>query len=101
KDVSPTPNGRFNFNWKTEHRISSLSPPGEPWHMYWVFNIHDARGIHLHQYAMPTGGPTSHGCVRLIDTDARWLYNWADTWQTTAGNGFGSSAGRIQKQGSM
>lgn len=26
---SPTPNGRYNFNWQTEYRVSSLSPPGE------------------------------------------------------------------------
>ncbi len=35
--------------------------------MYWVMNIHDGWGIHLHQYVMPTGDPTSHGCVRLLD----------------------------------
>jgi hypothetical protein len=96
----PTPNGRFNFNWKEEYRVSSLSPPGEPWEMYWVFNFHDARGIHIHQYAMPTGGPTSRGCVRLIDADARWIYEWADGWKTSAGGtGVGSRNGRILEQG--
>lgn len=98
---TPTPNGRFNFNWRTEYRVSSLSPPGEPWEMYWVVNFHDARGIHVHQYPMPTGGPTSHGCVRLVDYDAQWIYNWADTWTTTQGDGFGSSQGRIIEQGTM
>lgn len=82
---SPTPTGRYNFNWKTEYRVSSLSPPDEPWEMYWVFNFHNARGIHIHQYPMPTGGPTSHGCVRLVDTDAKWIYEWADPW--TVANG--------------
>ncbi len=97
---SPTPNGRFNFNWKEEYRISSLSPPDEPWEMYWVFNFHDARGIHVHQYPMPTGGPSSHGCVRLIDADARWVFYWADPWQTTAGGtGIESRRGKIIKQG--
>ncbi|SHK10966.1 L,D-transpeptidase [Rhodothermus profundi] len=97
---NPTPNGRFNFNWKEEYRISSLSPPGEPWEMYWVFNFHDARGIHVHQYPMPTGGPASHGCVRLIDADARWVFYWADPWQTTAGGtGIESRKGKIIKQG--
>ncbi len=28
KDESETPNGRFNFNWKELHRVSTLSPPG-------------------------------------------------------------------------
>lgn len=96
---SPTPNGRYNFNWKTEYRVSSLSPEDEPWEMWWVFNFHQARGIHIHQFAMPTGGPTSHGCVRLIDDDAMWVYHWADTWETTQGAGAGSETGQIISQG--
>lgn len=97
---NPTPNGRFNFNWKEEHRVSSLSPPGEPWDMYWVFNFHNARGIHVHQYEMPTGGPTSHGCVRLVDADARWIYDWAEPWTTSSGRvNFGSQGSRIIKPG--
>jgi hypothetical protein len=97
-----TPNGRFNFNWKEEYRVSSLSPPDEDWEMYWVFNFHNARGIHVHQYSMPTGGPMSHGCVRLIDADAKWIYNWAEAWETTAGGtGIGSSQGRLIEPGTM
>ncbi len=99
-EESPTPNGRYNFNWREEFRVSSLSPPGEEWQMYWVVNFHQARGMHIHQYEMPTGGPTSHGCVRLVDADAEWAYYWADTWKTTAsGDGFSSGAGRILEQG--
>ncbi len=97
--ASPTPNGRFNFNWKTEFRVSSLSPPGERWEMYWVFNFYDERGIHIHQYPMPTGGPTSHGCVRVVEEDAEWIYRWADPWDTTLGTGFGSSQGKIKAPG--
>jgi len=101
-DSTATPNGRFNFNWKQEQRVSTLSPPGEEWEMYWVFNFHAARGIHVHQYAMPTGGPTSHGCVRLVDADAKWIYDWAEPWQTTRGHiGPGSGQGRIQGAGTM
>ena len=99
-DESPTPNGRYNFNWREEYRVSSLSPPGEEWEMYWVVNFHQARGMHVHQYEMPTGGPTSHGCVRLVDADAEWTYNWADTWTTTSkGDGIGSARARIIEQG--
>lgn len=99
-EESPTPNGRYNFNWREEFRVSSLSPPGEDWEMYWVVNFHHARGMHVHQYEMPTGGPTSHGCVRLVDADAEWTYNWADTWTTTSKNdGIGSSQARLLEQG--
>lgn len=97
---SPTPTGRFNFNWKTEYRVSSLSPPGERWEMYWVFNFHNPRGIHIHQYPLPTGGPTSHGCVRLVDTDAKWIYDWADAWQVANGRvDFGSIGSRVVEPG--
>ena len=97
-DESPTPNGRYNFNWREEFRVSSLSPPGEDWEMYWVVNFHQARGMHIHQYEMPTGGPTSHGCVRLVD--AEWVFGWADPWKTTArGDGYASRLGRLIKQG--
>jgi hypothetical protein len=99
---TPTPNGRFNVNWKEKKRLSSESPPGEEWWMYWVMNIHDARGIHLHQYAMPTGGPTSHGCVRLINNDAKWLYEWTEAWETTArASGSTSRRGRLTDAGTM
>ncbi len=99
---SRTPAGRFNFNWKEERRVSTLSPPGETWLMRWVFNFHHERGIHIHQYQMPTGAPASHGCVRTILNDAQWIYNWADGWRTTAGTatrGLASANGRIIEQG--
>lgn len=101
-DSSATPNGRFNFNWKQKQRISTLSPPGEEWNMRWVFNFHASRGIHIHQYSMPTGGPTSHGCVRLIDADAKWIYDWADPWNTTQGHmGPSSGRGKLLDPGTM
>ena len=99
-DENPTPNGRFSFNWKQEYRVSTLSPPGEEWEMYWVFNFYHARGIHVHQYEMPTGGPASHGCVRLIDADAQWVYNWGEPWESSAGPiGPQSAQGSITEPG--
>src|SRR5690606_24497845 len=82
--------------------FSTLSPPGETWLMRYVFNFDHARGIHVHQYQMPTGEPASHGCVRLILEDAQWIYGWADPWRTTVGSGalgLRSADGRILEQG--
>ncbi len=77
---SRTPGGRYNFNWQEPERVSTESPEGEAWLMRWVFNFHYMRGFHVHQYTMPTGAPASHGCVRLIAADAKWIYEWADGW---------------------
>ncbi|MCY3594179.1 MAG: L,D-transpeptidase [Bacteroidetes bacterium] len=97
---TPTPYGRYNFNWREEYRVSSESPEDEPWEMYWVMNFHQSKGMHVHQYEMPTGGPLSHGCVRLVDADARWVYHWGDTWQTTSkSDGIASVGAKILKQG--
>lgn len=85
----PTPNGRFNFTWKEPYRVSDHD---SSWVMHWVFNFYLERGMHVHQYEMPTGGPMSNGCVRLVDADAEWVYEWADPWQTTAGTTDKSSA---------
>lgn len=107
--TSRTPSGRFNVNWKQEERVSTLSPgiisprtSDELWTMYWVMNFHEARGIHMHQYALPTSGPASHGCVRLLEPDAQWLYNWTDTWRVSGQRDpISSMGGRITEQGSM
>ena len=85
---TPTPTGRFTMNWRALERYSSEAPPGERWFMRYVMNIHAARGIHLHQYdVVPTGPPQGHGCIRMVTSDAEWLYGWSDGWQTTAGPG--------------
>ena len=100
-ETTPTPNGRFNFNWREEYRVSSESPEDEPWEMYWVMNFHAAKGMHVHQYEMPTGGPLSHGCVRLVDADAQWVYQWGDIWKTTSSSsGIASVGAKILEQGS-
>lgn len=97
---SRTPSGRFNINWKQEYRVSTLSPADDPWEMYWVMNIHEARGIHLHQYALPTSGPASHGCIRMLEPDAMWLYGWSDTWSVdNQRDPISSTGGRITRQG--
>lgn len=104
-----TPSGRFNVNWKQEYRVSTLSPgygstapDAELWEMYWVMNLHETRGIHMHQYALPTSGPASHGCIRLLEPDAQWLYEWTDTWDVENQRDPISSVGAdIVDQGTM
>ena len=104
-----TPSGRFNVNWQQEYRVSTLSPgygssdpDAELWEMYWVMNLHEARGIHMHQYALPTSGPASHGCIRMLEPDAQWLYNWVDTWDVeNQRDPISSVGGRITDQGTM
>ncbi|GAB5537270.1 MAG: L,D-transpeptidase [Rubricoccaceae bacterium] len=101
-DSTETPTGRFNFNWKERYRESTLAPPGETWVMRWVFNFLDERGIHVHQYyALPTTGAASHGCVRLMTADAKWIYDWADGWMTSNGGAERGLASRgiIREQG--
>lgn len=92
KVSTPTPTGRFTMNWREEERNSTAAPPGEEWHMRWVMNIQQSRGIHMHQYAMPQGAPEGHGCIRMVEADAKWLWDWSDPWTTTAGRGV--NAGR-------
>jgi len=80
-----TPSGRYNFNWKQEYRESSEAPEGEVWKLRWVFNFHETRGLHVHQYQLPLALPASHGCVRLSETDAAWNFNWANQRTGTKG----------------
>jgi hypothetical protein len=95
---TPTPTGRFNMNWRELDRISSESPPGQQWRMRYVMNIHNARGIHLHQYdSVPSGPPVGHGCVRMIMADARWLWEWSEPWVTSAGRG--ALGGQLVRRG--
>jgi lipoprotein-anchoring transpeptidase ErfK/SrfK len=74
---APTPEGLFHLNWKSELHVSTVS---SEWNMAWTFNFENKRGRALHAYEMP-GLPASHGCVRLLDRDARWVFDWGDPWQ--------------------
>jgi len=51
--------------------------------MPWYFNFCSKRGLGLHQYALP-GRPASHGCVRLLLADAKWLFHWGEGWMLTS-----------------
>jgi hypothetical protein len=70
--TSPTPSGRFSLAWRSIGRTSSVDPT---WFMRWYFNFEPRRGLAFHQYALP-GRPASHGCIRLLEVDAQWLFAW-------------------------
>ncbi len=75
-----TPAGRYNFNWKTQFKLSDAAPKGQKWKMYWVFDFYAKIGLHVHQYSLPINKAVSHGCVRVIMADAEWNYKWANGW---------------------
>lgn len=79
KKSTPTPNGLFHTNWKSKKTISTDNPD---WILKWYFNLENFRGVSLHQYDLP-GYPASHACVRLLEEDAFWIYNWAEQWILT------------------
>jgi hypothetical protein len=70
----PTPSGLFHLNWRSRGRYSSVNPR---WYMKWYFNFESRRGLALHSYVLP-GYPASHACVRLLERDAIWIYEWGD-----------------------
>jgi hypothetical protein len=77
REAHPTPSGAFHLNWKSSGRTSTIDPD---WYMKWYFNFHNERGLALHQYDLP-GHPASHACVRLLERDARWIYEWGEGWR--------------------
>ncbi len=76
RKADPTPAGLYYCNWKAEQTTSTFN---DEWELKWNFNIENKLGIGFHQYELP-GYPASHSCLRLLEKDARLLYNWADQW---------------------
>ena len=76
KASTPTDSGLFFTNWKSRTAISTDDPS---WILNWYFNIIALKGVAFHQYELP-GKPASHGCVRLLEEDAQWIYGWASQW---------------------
>jgi hypothetical protein len=67
-----TPPGRYHLNWNARLRISSVN---DSWIMPWYFNFDSISGYGFHEYSLP-GRPASHGCIRLLQSDAKWLFHW-------------------------
>ncbi len=77
---SPTPAGTFHLNWRSTGRSSTVDPD---WFMRWYFNFGNHDGLAFHEYALP-GRPASHGCIRLLERDAQWLFEWGQGWTLDA-----------------
>jgi len=71
-----TPTGLYFTNWKGEEVISTFD---DEWVLRWNFNIQNEEGIGWHQYSLP-GYPASHSCLRLLEADAKYMFDWADEW---------------------
>lgn len=76
REKHPTPSGLFHLNWRSPGRTSTEDPD---WYMRWYFNFQNDRGLAFHQLELP-GRPASHACVRLLERDAMWLYEWGEGW---------------------
>jgi hypothetical protein len=77
---SPTPSGFFHLNWRSKGHRSTVN---QDWFMPWYFNFNNRTGYSFHEFELP-GGPASHGCVRLLGRDARWIYDWGASWTLDA-----------------
>ena len=76
KKSTQTPAGLFHTNWRAKLTRSTVN---RNWVLPWAFNLDNFDGIAFHQYSLP-GYPASHGCVRLLESDAKWVYDWSDQW---------------------
>lgn len=76
KKSTPTPNGLHYGNYKAKRKVSTVN---KDWLLPYYFNFMNFEGVGVHQYAMP-GYPASHACVRLLQEDAQFIYDWADQW---------------------
>ena len=81
--ATPTPQGLFALTWRSTGHASSVNPD---WFLRWYFNFDSREGLAFHEYSLP-GGPASHGCLRLLARDARWLYEWGEGWSIDPGSG--------------
>jgi hypothetical protein len=80
RQAKPTPTGLYHLNWRARTRTSTLS--GE-WRLNSYFNFHNRRGLAFHEFDLP-GVPMSHACVRLLARDAKWIYEWGQSWKLDA-----------------
>jgi hypothetical protein len=76
KQSTGTPSGLYYGNYKAKRKISTID---DSWIMPFYFNFMNFEGIGTHEYTLP-GYPASHGCVRMYQEDAKFIYDWAEMW---------------------
>ena len=79
--ATATPAGAYHLTWRAVSHVSTVNPD---WILPWYFNFANEEGRAFHAYELP-GRPASHGCIRLLDRDARWLFEWGREWRLEAG----------------
>jgi hypothetical protein len=77
REKDPTPTGLYYANWKAEETTSTVN---DEWELKWNFNIANKEGVGWHQYSLP-GYPASHSCLRMLEEDAKYMYDWAEQWE--------------------
>lgn len=80
REETPTCPGLYYTSWKAKERVSTDNPE---WLLRWYFNFETLGGCSFHAFDLP-GRPASHACVRLLEADAKWIYDWAEQWLMTA-----------------
>ena len=79
-EENPTPAGLYHLNWRAAGRASTVDPD---WFLRWYFDFENEQGRAFHLYDLP-GRPASHGCIRLLERDAQWLFGWGREWRLDA-----------------
>lgn len=77
KEKTQTYPGRYALTFRQRTRLSSLD---STWEMHYYFNFHPDAGMALHQFEMP-GYPASHSCIRMLEKDAAWIYDWGEGYK--------------------
>ncbi|MCK7583122.1 MAG: L,D-transpeptidase [Chromatiales bacterium] len=73
KPGNPTPTGRFKVLSKDEHKVSSRYTNQLGMQAWMPYSIQFYGHYFLHEGWLP-GYPDSHGCVRVGEKDARFLF---------------------------
>lgn len=84
-ELTPTPRGTFTIFKKTPSRYmqgplpnipgsDAYDLPGVPWNLYFTEGGAVIHGAYWHE---SFGSRYSHGCVNMVPSEARTLYNWA------------------------